>query len=330
MKILEYAAIAENNINHPLAKAVEEMARQRNIAIGGLNNSNDNLVTVGKGVTRIYNGRKISVGNLKFMEQEIMLTQNSISGLQVYGLLVKGKNYHQHFVGRGGQDNNTGQMLQTRNKDSIGNKSHDYIFAFTTAFVALDKQVIGAVLFEDTLRKEAKEAVTKLKSMGVRVIMLTGDNEEIAKRIAHHAGINEYYANLLPLNKVLKIEEIVNEEKKGKSKTVIMIGDGINDAPALAKADVGMAMGRTGTDMAIETADVILMTEDLTKIPYLLRKSRQALWTVQQNFYGTLFIDGLGFVLAFAGMLNPLSAVIIHVSSELIFMINSARLLIHT
>jgi P-type E1-E2 ATPase len=162
--------------------------------------------------------------------------------------------------------------------------------------------------------------------------MLTGDNERTANKITNEAGIEEYHADLLPEDKVSIIEEIVRKQKKRerkkKQEAVIMVGDGINDAPALAKADIGIAMGRSGTDVAIETADVVLMTEDLTKIPYLLKTSRQSLFAIKQNFFGTLFVDGLGFILAFVGLINPLLAAIIHVSSELVFMTNSARLMI--
>jgi P-type Cu+ transporter len=199
------------------------------------------------------------------------------------------------------------------------------LFSSTTAFVSLDRQIIGAVLLEDKLRQETKEAIVKIKAMNIHVVMLTGDNERTANKIANEAGIEEYHADLLPEDKVSIIEEIVRKQKKGGA--VVMVGDGINDAPALAKADVGIAMGR-GADVAIETADVVLMTEDLTKIPYLLKTSRQSLFAIKQNFFGTLFVDGLGFILAFVGIINPLLAALIHVSSELVFMTNSARLII--
>ena len=184
------------------------------------------------------------------------------------------------------------------------------LFSSTTAFVSLDRQIIGAVLLEDKLRQETKEAIAKIKEMSIHVVMLTGDNERTANKIANEAEIEEYHADLLPEDKVSIIDEIVRKQKKGgerktKQECVIMVGDGINDAPALAKADVGIAMG-SGTDVAIETADVVLMTEDLTKIPYLLKTSRQSLFAIKQNFFGTLFVDGLGFILAFVGVINPL------------------------
>jgi P-type E1-E2 ATPase len=207
------------------------------------------------------------------------------------------------------------------------------MYSSTIVFVSLDRQIIGAVLLEDKLRPETIEAISKIKAMNIHVVMLTGDNERTANRIAKESGIEEYHADLLPEDKVSIIDEIAKQQKKGKRHrkqrgAVVMVGDGINDAPALAKADVGIAMGRSGTDVAIETADVVLMTEDLAKIPYLLKTSGQSLFVIKQNFFGTLFVDGLGFVLAFIGIINPLLAAIIHVSSELIFMTNSARLII--
>jgi P-type E1-E2 ATPase len=172
--------------------------------------------------------------------------------------------------------------------------------------------------------------------MGIRIVMLMGDNEKTAKQIANKAGITEYYANLLPQDKVLRIEEIVKERrqeqqhhhKSKKRNTVVMVGDGINAAPALAKADLDIAMGKTGTDVAVETADIVLMTEDLKKIPYLIRASRQSILAIQETFFETLSVDGIGFILAATGHLNSLMAAFIHIVSEFVFMINSARLVI--
>ena len=345
IRILEYAAIAEKNVNHPLAKAIVARAREKQIEMN-LDNSNnqsridissddnENIIKVGRGVTVFHDGRRIAVGNMKFMEDETKLTGSNTGGdtsaslRPGFSLLLNRRQYQ--YLAK--DDGNFGQTLQITgsdsDSDSDSDNDNDKLFSSTTAFVSLDRQIIGAVLLEDKLRQETKEAISKIKAMSIHVVMLTGDNESIAKRIANEAGIEEYHANLLPEDKVSIIEEIVKKKGERKNEAVIMVGDGINDAPALAKADVGIAMGRSGTDVAIETADVVLMTEDLTKIPYLLRTSRQSLFAIKQNFFGTLFVDGLGFILAFVGVINPLLAAIIHVSSELVFMTNSARLII--
>lgn len=134
-------------------------------------------------------------------------------------------------------------------------------------------------------------------------------------------GIDHVYAELLPHEKVSVVERLISNGHR-----VAMVGDGVNDAPSLARADVGIGMG-AGTDVAIEEADVVLMTNDLSKIPSVIRASRRAYRTIMQNFYGTLIVDGVGITLAFLGFLNPLIAVGIHVGSELTFILNSARLI---
>ena len=157
--------------------------------------------------------------------------------------------------------------------------------------------------------------------MGIRTVMLTGDNEAPAKSVGAKVGVDEVYAQLLPQDKVEKIEELVARGHK-----IAMVGDGINDAPALARANVGISMG-AGTDVAIEEADIVLMTNDLRKIADMVRMSKNAYNTIMQNFYGTVSVDGLGVILAFLGFLNPLLAALIHVVSEFAFIMNSAKLI---
>jgi heavy metal translocating P-type ATPase len=304
IRILEYAAIAEKNVNHPLGKAIVTKAREKQIELTPSNGNNqnissdndENIIKVGRGVTVFHDGRRIAVGNMKFMEDEMKLTDSNTGGDTSASLrpgfsLLLNRRQHQYLAK---DDGNFGQTLQISGSD-YDNDNHE-LFSSTIAFVSLDRQIIGAVLLEDKLRQETKEVISKIKAMSIHVVMLTGDNESIAERIANEAGIEEYHANLLQEDKVSIIEEMKRKQKEGKRKkeeSIIMVGDGINDAPALAKARVGIAMGRSGTDVAIETADVVLMTEDLTKIPYLLKTSKQSLFAIKQNFFGTLFIDGL-------------------------------------
>jgi heavy metal translocating P-type ATPase len=191
----------------------------------------------------------------------------------------------------------------------------------TSVFVAHGQKICGLIAVADKIRDESRTAIMNLKRMGVTTIMLTGDNKTAAQIVANEVGIDQVYADLLPQDKVSIIKRLVAEGRR-----VAMVGDGINDAPALAYANVGIGMG-AGTDVTIEEADVVLMTNDLQKISYLVQASKHTHYTIMQNFYGTLTVDGIGMGMAFLGILNPLLAAGIHVVSEFIFLLNSAKLI---
>jgi heavy metal translocating P-type ATPase len=191
----------------------------------------------------------------------------------------------------------------------------------STVLVAYQDKVCGVIAVADEVRRESRKALDDLKRMGIRTVMLTGDKKAVAQQVAGEVGIDEVHAELLPGDKVSIVEKLVAE-----GHAVAMVGDGINDAPALARANVGIGMG-AGTDVAIEEADVVLMTNDLQRIADVVTLSRKAYRTIMVNFYGTLTVDGLGVSLAFLGLLNPLLAAGIHVTSELVFILNSARLI---
>ena len=181
--------------------------------------------------------------------------------------------------------------------------------------------LLGSIRVADLLRPEAKAAIRNLKSMGLKTILLTGDSRKVAEPVGKGLGVDEILAELLPEQKLQRVEELLAQGRK-----VVMVGDGINDAPALAQATVGVAMG-SGTDVARESADVVLIGSDLTKLVETLRIARRCHRTIMQNFVGTLVVDSVGVGLAAFGFLNPLLAAFIHVSSEMTFILNSARLL---
>jgi P-type Cu+ transporter len=188
-------------------------------------------------------------------------------------------------------------------------------------WVARHGRLLGSIHIEDALRPEAVQAIAALRRMGLRTILLTGDTAAAANTVGTHLGVDEIHGELLPDEKVTKIKELVEAGRK-----VAMVGDGINDAPALCEANVGVAMG-SGTDVARESANVVLLGDDLLKFVETLKVARRCRRIIFQNFIGTLLVDGIGMALAALGMLNPLFAAGIHVSSELAFVLNSARLL---
>ena len=188
-------------------------------------------------------------------------------------------------------------------------------------FVARDHKFLGALVIADTLRPEAPKAIQDLKSMGLKTVLLTGDAKAVAEDIGTRLGVDEIAAELLPEDKLEFVNRLTRERHN-----VVMVGDGVNDAPALMKATVGVAMG-AGTDVARESANVVLIGNDLSKLVETLSIARRCRRTIMQNFVGTLVVDSIGVGLAAFGFLNPLLAAFIHVSSEMTFILNSARLL---
>jgi heavy metal translocating P-type ATPase len=188
-------------------------------------------------------------------------------------------------------------------------------------YVARAGQVLGSIRIADILRPEAKKAVAAMRQMGLRTVLLSGDTQTATSSVGRDLGVDEAVGGLLPEQKARWVTEL-----RSKGRNVAMVGDGINDAPALVEANVGIAMG-SGTDVARESADVILIGSDLSKLVETLRVARRCRRIIMQNFVGTLLVDSVGVGMAAFGLLNPLLAAFIHVTSELAFILNSTRLL---
>jgi len=190
--------------------------------------------------------------------------------------------------------------------------------------VVYNGKLLGCIHIADVLRPSASKAIADLKRMNLRTLLLTGDTNEIAQSIGTALSVDEIIAEKLPEEKMQIMKDLMSNGLK-----VAMVGDGINDAPALTEANVGIAMG-SGTDVARECADVVLLGNDLIKFVEIVKIARQCKWIIYFNFVGTILVDLGGVVLAALGYINPLLAVVIHVTSELFFILNSARLLVGT
>jgi heavy metal translocating P-type ATPase len=191
---------------------------------------------------------------------------------------------------------------------------------FTTVLVAQNNEVVGAISVADILRPEAKQAVRALKKLNCHIVLLTGDDKTIALAVGRSLGVDEVYSEMLPAEKLERVRSLMQKGKK-----IAMIGDGINDAAALTEATVGIAMA-SGTDVTLESADMTLMNNNLLKIAEALKISRQCMSIILFNFWGTVIVDLCGITVAFLGYITPLGAALIHVISELTFILNSARL----
>jgi len=193
----------------------------------------------------------------------------------------------------------------------------------TVVVVGNEKHVCGFITLADTLRPTAAETLLQLRDTGIEhLVMLTGDNQGTADVIAAEVGIDEVHAELLPADKVTAVESLVQKYEK-----VAMIGDGVNDAPALARATLGIAMGAAGSDAAIETADIALMADDLSKLPWLIKHSRRTLAIIRQNILFSLAVKAIFVVLTFAGFASLWAAIAADMGASLLVIFNGLRLL---
>ena len=187
--------------------------------------------------------------------------------------------------------------------------------------VALDDDVVGLIGLSDVIREDSKSMIENLHDLGTETILLTGDNTETANYFASKVGIGKVYGNLLPEEKLSWIEKLKSEGKK-----VCMIGDGVNDAPALKTADVSVAMGSVGSDVAIEAADIALLGDDIGKIPYLKKLSNSTLFTIKANIAMSMAINAAAIVCSVLGLLNPVTGAIVHNAGSCLVVLNAALL----
>ena len=287
-RLLALAAAVQDRSEHHLAEATVEAAEERGLAVP---DAIGFQATVGKGVRATVGGRTIHIGNSRYVETETgdATIEGVEEGLEaVRSLEAEGK---------------TSVLVVAEREDGLA--------------------VLGWLAFTDTIRPGAAEMIERLRDHGVEhVVMLTGDNERVARHIAEEVGIDEVKAELLPEQKLETIEEL-----EARHDAVAMVGDGVNDAPALATATVGIGMGGAGTDVALETADIVLMSDEIDKIPYALglgRATRKTLVTNLAIAFGAIAIM-VGAILT-AGIPLPL-AVIGHEGSTVLVCLIGLRLL---
>ncbi len=210
------------------------------------------------------------------------------------------------------------------NSDFTGAKNEDKIG--TVIYVKIDDEIAGDIVLNDILKPETKEAIGKLKSLGIKTKMFTGDNKDIAKKIGNEIEIDEIRSEMLPQDKYNEVEKIINKKRETKEK-VAFVGDGINDSPVLALSDIGISMGGIGASSAIEASDVVIMTDDLIKIEEAINISKKTNKIIMQNLLFALLIKVLVLILSMFGIAQMWQAVFADVGVTLITILNTMRIL---
>jgi Cu+-exporting ATPase len=275
-ELLKLSASLESKSEHPLAIAIIEKAKDKNIAL--LQPENFQSLS-GFGLTGVVNGKTVIIGNINLMkEYSIKITD---ANLQLEKFAESGK---------------------------------------TIVCVAVNRILMGIIVIKDKLRDSAIDAIRKLNSMNIQTVMITGDNFKTAEAIAKEAGINEFKAEILPEGKA----EIVKKYQL-QNRIVAMVGDGINDSPALAQADIGIAIG-TGTDIAIETAQITIVQGNLLNVSKAINLSRNTIRIIKQNLFWAFIYNIIGIPLAALGLLNPMIGALAMSLSSVSVVGNSLRL----
>ena len=239
----------------------------------------------------------------------------------------------ENFAGKGIRAEVNGRSVLVGNRGLLADKGielPDADAGGTCCYVAIDGIFAGVIVVSDMPKAEAKQAVSDILSSGVRkIVMLTGDSESAAKSIAEELGLSEYRSELLPQDKVFIVEELIKEAGNGEDpkRKLGFIGDGINDAPVLSRADVGIAMGSLGSDAAIEAADVVIMDDNLMRIPAVIRIARKTIGISKANIAFALFVKFACLVLGAAGIANMWAAVFADVGVAVICILNSMRMI---
>lgn len=263
---------------------------------------------LGKAIVQCY--KQKSDGSMLYSEQFRMIAGRGVSSF------VEGKEI---LAGN--------QALMEENKiaitESVLSEMESYFMqGCTVIYVAVNKILAGCIILSDTVRSESRGMIEKLITLGVQPVLLTGDHENAAGTIAQQLHINEVHANCLPEDKLKWIGFY-----QDKNQPVCMIGDGVNDAPALKKANVGIAMGGVGSDIAVDAADIALVDDEIKELPHLLTLSKRMMATIRCNLSFSMGLNFLAIILAITGILNPIVGALVHNAGSVLVIVNSALLL---
>ncbi len=318
--VLRIAAAVEARSEHPLAQAVVRHAAERGIAFRP---GDQFRALTGRGAAALVNGQVARVGSAAMFADAGLPVPEAVLGhsarLEAQGntvMLVHGAR-----PAAGTKDGTAAELSETSEAGETSEGGWPGAVMGTAGRPATE--FLGLVAVADTIRPDARAAMDALKAAGIRrTVMLTGDNATTAAAIAAQAGVDEVRANLMPEGKVAAVDGLLAEHGQ-----VAMVGDGVNDAPALARATVGIAMGAAGTDQALETADIVLMGNDLRKLPFAIQLSRRTVSVVRQNVLFSLGVKAVFLALVLSGAATLWMAVFADVGTSLIVILNGMRLL---